>query len=1041
ADTTGFFRIFGGSPAETRITPDTGTLFPASSPAEPVPADPTLSLTEANRRYPRYRDYWETDALGGTSLAAYTSSRAVDAEESGARIGPYLAGSLDDEFTGTVAVLEWDDLGVGEWLGAQIRLSSGEVDLRDATAVTVWYRYIADGSTTPTGADPGLTIQLGSVGEDLDGDGVTDEGDSAVDPLLDFDGAAGLRRAGQDAPLLTAAHSEDGNGNGLLDIETTAAIYSGTVSDPLGSTAWREERFDLDLDDRSNLAAVRAARVILTNGSTAAADLTGGRILIGRVEIERTEAAYIVSRGGGSAAVAIRDDPAGNDATDGVRRRFDVVGERLAPEEEDQRVLELDWSGATADVEAEIVMPEFAPDRYGTLRTFLWLSDDGDVAGGDDELVEIELAPYRAAPDDEVVRFALPARELTGGWRDVEFDLDGGTLRVDGRVVSSFNVRTTPEDADFLRLATVRVRGLASGTLYLDELHAADPLTQFATAARVDARWTHRIDEGRLAGAAVTLEQRVDAQSDGFQSAQTLSESGSATSATVSNRALSTRTVARLRREELLAEIETSVRVLDSGSAGAFGHHLAIPVLPGSTLIIEERFLRDYSAVSPIADRGVVVSSRGAWGSYRLSGANLAESREIAQSWDAVATPPSVGPVAISLAVDLAVRSLDREIVSEDYGSSWIRSTEHFVPLSESGGRQERRGAGSVEVDVGRWSNGFSGGWTNRSSISDDQDHRADLRSELPIEFARPGRRPWRVVPSYRRAYFFQEEFASDTLAGDADGWAEQIASEPQIFSTVPIAELFQRSARIGLNSLPTAGLSRTYDAEARIGVGRAFASRPRDLWVPSDIEALVRRERSWEADSSEDVRLWQMSLTAVAINLYGTEGSRRRFDRYRSDEFRNGVVLGLEESIDGDSPAWTISLTQQTAIFGHSDNELDVASSISIERSESTVTSLFSETTYAWRRNRYPRIPVFERMQEEPYYRHEERLSAELSFEDAEFTRSEILIGHRTALVVGTQGELSLYGDIGWLTDPGEYETGMLHVIGFQAGIEAKLT
>ncbi len=1041
ADTTGFFRIFGGSPAQTRITPDIGTLFPASAPTDPVPAEPTLDLTEANRRYPRYRDYWETDALGGTTLAAYTASRAVDAEESGARIGPYLASSLDDDFTGTVAVLEWDDLGAGEWLGAQIRVSAGEIDLRDATSVTVWYRYVATDSTIPTGADPALTIQLGSAAEDLDGDGVLDEGRSAVDPLLDFDGAAGLRRAGQDAPIRTAALTEDGNANGLLDIETPTAIYSGTVSDPLDSTVWREVRLDLDSDDRSNLAAVRAARIILTNGSSATDDLAAGRILVGRIEIERTEAAYIVSRGGGSATVAIRDDPAGNDAADGVRSRFDLVGERFAPDEEDQRVLELDWSGATADVEAEIVIPEFAPNRYGTLRTFMWLFDDSAVVGGDDELVEIELAPSRGAADDEIVRFALPAREIIGRWRQVDFDLNDGTVLVDGVTVSSFDVRTAPEDADFLRLATLRVGGLANGTLYLDELHAADPLTQFATAARVDARWTHLIEEGRLTGGTVTVEQSVDAQSDGFQSAQTLSESGSASPATVSNRALSSRTVARFRREELAAEVQTSVRVLDSGSDGAFGHRLAVPVLPRSILTVEERFLRDYSVASPVADRNVAISSRGSWGSYRLSAANLADSREIEQSWAAVATPPTIGPVAISLALDLAVRSLDREIALEDYASSWVRSTEHFVPLSESGRRQERRADGSVDLDLLRWSTGLSGGWTNRSSISSDQDHRVDLHSELPIEFDAPGRRPWRLVPSYRRDYFFQEEFASDTFAGDADGWAERIASEPQVFSTVPIVELFQRSDRIGLTSLPTEGLTRRYDTEARVAASRAFASRPRDLWVPSDVEALVRRERSWEADSSEEVRLWQMSLTAVAINLYGTEGSRRRFNWYRSDEFRNGVVLGLEEAIDGSSPAWSISLEQQTAIFGHSDNELEVVSRASIGRGETTATDLFSETTYAWRRNRYPRIAVFDRMEVEPYYRHEERLSAELSFEDAGFVGSEVLIGHRTVLVVGTQGELSLYGDIGWLTDPGEYESGMLHVIGFQAGIEAKLT
>ena len=113
SDTTGFMRLFGSSAQDTRLSPDAETVFPARAADGLTTRDGSYSgpgLTEANRVYPRYRDHWSTDALGNISLSAYPTLPDADTDRAGARIGPYVARSTDAGYTGTVAVLEWDEL-------------------------------------------------------------------------------------------------------------------------------------------------------------------------------------------------------------------------------------------------------------------------------------------------------------------------------------------------------------------------------------------------------------------------------------------------------------------------------------------------------------------------------------------------------------------------------------------------------------------------------------------------------------------------------------------------------------------------------------------------------------------------------------------------------------------------------------------------------------------------------------------------------------------------------------------------------------------
>jgi hypothetical protein len=284
-----------------------------------------------------------------------------------------------------------------------------------------------------------------------------------------------------------------------------------------------------------------------------------------------------------------------------------------------------------------------------------------------------------------------------------------------------------------------------------------------------------------------------------------------------------------------------------------------------------------------------------------------------------------------------------------------------------------------------------------------------------------------------------QEEAASASFAGDGHVWSHRVAREPGVFTTVPVLELFQ--AELGFGELPPEAIARTYRAQGRLRFSRAFSSRPQDLFLPADVEALVDRSLRWEGDSREDLRQWQLSVTAVAINLFGAQGSRPTFLNYASDEFRNALLLSLTEPVGGEEPSWTIGVEQQTRLFGFRENEFELDSTAQFASAATSTVSLSSAAVYRWQRPGYPDWRLLQRLEQEPFYRHEERGEVTAEFENGNFTGSEITLGHRSTLVVGANGEISLFGDLGWIADPEQYDSGVLNIIGLQVGLEGRLS
>lgn len=1033
-DTTGYMRLFGAGESTWSLTPNAEAVFPAAFPADAGVGSGIASapLSSLNRVIAPYRDYWTIDALGNVGLQAYTSTIDAEGDASGERMGPYLARSTDEGYTGTVAVLEWDSLEPDEWTGAHLRVSADPVDLRDATAVTVRYRYLPQNDADTSG-DPEFLLQLGTIAEDLDGDGVIDEGASAVDPGLRFDLADGsFRRAGQYAPALTRAHSEDGNDDGVLGAEASGAIWSGLVSTAqLRTAGWREVTFELDRDEVERLSAVRGARLIVVNGD--AVDAVGAaRLLVGQVTVLRTGSATVIDTGGGSVRPSFGEDPLSG--AQSLESRYTEVGDRFNPDEDDQSVLRLALSGAGSEaIAVETTVPEISLDRYRTLAVYAYLAEPDPIADGS-ATVSFRVSPYRRA-DSADASWTVDAATLTGGWHEISVNLDNGEVAVDNAVIDTVSL---PSDASsYLRLFTITASGIDTGTLYVDELHARDPRATAAFAGRVSLDWGVDIGAGRL-----SLSQDLAAQSQGFRNAETGVSGG--TGDTTINRSLYTRSRAEYRLETFRVAGETSARVTGLGETGAFAHELDTPVVPG-VVSLEERFRRDYDYLDPFVDRSLAIAvGSESLGSHRLEAANRVDALETEQSWDLLTTPPLPERVTFSITVGLSARDLDTVVENNDYGSDWVASSNRFIHVVDDG-RMERRGSATTDLGYGDFLLTLDGAWKNESDTTGLQNNAIGWVAELPVDIGDPGRRPWRFTPRYTREYEADERRQSDRFGRDAELWSGAIGAEPVVFTAIPVLELFQDGSAPGIDlTTPEGALERrAYRSEGRLQFSRALGSRVRDLFVPSDLELLLDRRRSWEGATLDDERTWQAGITAIAINLFGTQGSRPLTERYESDEFRTSLVLTLTEQVGAMPLGHRVALENEATLFGFNEAELSLLTSF--EQARTAVrgdrsASVTGEIAYTWIRPGYPGIPVFERMEEKPYYRHTESLGYEASFLEGSLDQSELTLGHDTSLIVGENGRISAFGQIGWLVDPGAYEAGSLQAIGLLLGLEGEL-
>lgn len=199
--------------------------------------------------------------------------------------------ALSDGKGGNVLVLDGEWEADNAWVGAQIPLRETDTAGRDISsyrALNLAWRWEGE-----IPSDVELSIEIGTLGEDLDGDGTLDAESSPYGGGFTFDDSArgmtltyGGGAPGKGNGFLD---SEDTNGNEFLDDENdglkvqfnidTAGIYQ----DSYPTNQWNYIRLPLSPEKRAKLTSVNALRITAVN---AGAGSRTGKLFVGDIFFE-----------------------------------------------------------------------------------------------------------------------------------------------------------------------------------------------------------------------------------------------------------------------------------------------------------------------------------------------------------------------------------------------------------------------------------------------------------------------------------------------------------------------------------------------------------------------------------------------------------------------------------------------------------------------------------------------------------------------------------------------------------------------------------
>lgn len=1056
-DTTGYLRIDGmdNEVQELPIAPE--RLLPGSVPRPSElditaggDADTQLSpLDRDNRGKLLFKKYTETNAFGSELLLEYDASISGDQQypyEAGSRRGPYTAAARDDGIDGRVAVADFE-LDPGEWEAMQLN-PGGTLDLRNTPEISFQYSLRSAVSGSGPADDLNLWLQVGYISEDTDGDGVLDEGSSGVQPLITFNDTvrgislfAGDTRASYDRAL-----TEDTNGNALLDRgaqEQFISLSLGQAPSTLPVDRWDRVTLTLSPEERSRLTKTTSIRLVMIAPSSGTTRV--GRLLLSQIDLYGS--GYATDTDDSDAGVSAREGPDPLTGGEALRSRYETVREIFLREGADQRVLKLSWTALDdpgAYARAFRPTPGVFRDEYGTLKFYAYLED---LVSPSDPTLRLSLTESAPGPDSGAPAGAgisavidldeTPGSALADGWSEISVNTSSGEIRVNG--IPAGQAEIAGGSLAELRYTTVEVTGADTGTLYIDEVHLADPQVRLDGATSGSVSWQRPgtiIQAGSfplLSDFEVT--QRLNLRSRRFTGATTVVEdAGTFVSSTSSGF-----TLAGVRLEG-----DATASVTDGETSGEGGHRLTLPA-GDSPVVLEDTFRRTFRRVVPLLGRSnSLLLSTEALGNHRISHSAELDRTRLSQEWELYSETPSPKLFTLETELSLYQNALGYELEESDYATSWVGSYPLLLRW-EAGREEERRGGAELTGRLGSENLALFVEPELRYTRLPSEEQRNEAALRLTGErTGGPADSPsWRVAPYYERRFTTADGgVGSEDFGADIGEYGEQQSRMGYPYAAAPGWELFVPLGDTPFEDETESLMGATYTPEVGIGLERSFGSRISDLYFPSSLDFAVNRNYAREEDSLTDQQEWSFGVTTAAINLFGRQGAYPTFDIYQSDEIRNTFNLGILRDITANEVTQTYALETKLALYGQAERVLDYRQRFETQIAEETSFSAESESAYTWTRQPLS-ILGMDRLDplldEGAYYRHTLKGSATLEVEDS--WTLELIAGHETSLEIPETGSIRAYLDLGWTNEPyAEGTKQRQQLLGVMLGIEGSL-
>lgn len=992
-DTSGLLRLFDGEDSVITFAAGPINVFPSAASSQPT------APVAASRVVPLYRNYYSSSFVGGTSLGLYTQDVGAEAGGNGTPMGPYLASSADSEFSGTVAVLEWDPMAAGEWVNAELRVSQDPLDLSGADSVEITYRVL-----DATVSELEFTLEAGNLDEDIDQDGVEDIGASPADPAFPFNVSGGFRLAGIDAPNLTRAHREDQGNDGVLAGEASSALLIDNAAPT--SSGWVTQTIDLDASQRAALSATNAVRLTV---EAAAGGAAAGRVLLGEVEFRSDSLPATITSGSVEVTSRSRQDSSAAPVLGGsalIDQFPDRVGQLNSST---NRVNQISWAApmpaALVGVQVFVDL-ESAPLRdYDELVLYLGLDPALDAA----DSVQITVGGFRG--DDEAATATLSADTLAGRWYEVTVR-DGG-LWVDGTRVADFD-RDLPDQIGVVQIDLSDAASVG-GSLFIDEVHLSGTRIQAAVGGDIDT--TIR---GNLGPGTWQIDQSITAYGPGFEStspdAPILDSTSGLTIGLNGNR------------------LGATVGVSNNGENDTVelngGHSATLEV---STIRLNEDFRHDPANTTTTRSGAVAVRGQRMTGS--LAGTVLRSENLLQQNWVGSGNV-RLDRFTAGLSADAGINS-DRDGFENSYSWAWAQSWRNSFNFAQPGDRLRRGGADTdLAYDFGRVDLELLSDATFSASpdLSGTQSSSASIGLRGGIDIGGTVSRPWRLGPFYSREYRTVRDSDSNSYSGDLERWAEAMGTQ-QLLPAAPLSEFWREADDLAL--APGAARSEIGRSEIGASVQRAPGSRLSDLIVPKSARVSLLRATVVEATTVDDSYTTQAAVTMRAINLFGTQGTVPRLERVTSDEYRIDLEAAQtnRRPSDGD-PDRRFAGAVRAEFFAPRERTLTVDLNLSVVPGAELTQG--SGVVFGWQREPGNRVDWLVPDDTEATWQFDLSLTQDANFDAGDFVDSEVLLGQNIALLIGAHGEIALFGNLGWQAE--RVEAGYFHIIGLELGIEGSL-
>jgi len=1081
-DTTGIFRLFGMEESGQTLTLTESNLFPSSLP-DPS-EDPSFgglavgSLTLANRGELLYKDL-NSYSVGGATLEGVTFSppaSQIYPYANGSRIGPYPAW---DNGYGVVMVMDYVMDTATPWVGAQVPVSGAPQDLTSITDLTFAVQSLAGTSGTVT-----AYVQLGTVGEDLDGSGTIERASSTADNLFPFHqngmtlyaGATGTGGSSLGSTSTTGTAnpsstnglslaSDDLNGNGLLDAENAGLVLTYQISLPASGAGWKSVDIPIPPADRAKLTAARSARVILVDsGGTAAS----GRLLVSSPTFAGSPF-HILAPTGASDSTTVTEtsdpQPMGQQLTD----RYPEVTSIYHSSGQINKELEVNWnwgSTPTGSMTLTGYPPPVAPGLYRTLAFYLYVPS-------------LSQTPSPATLSMSLVDNAGHGIHLsfqpgtTSGWHKYSVDLLAKTISADGGAAVGAPSVTVDAGAGQLTTLTLSQSGSASGTVYIDEIHFENAVVSASLGSDLDVRYAKKGTLLSLFGHPVVSNLAVHeaASATGSNFAAGFAENpGVATASTLTE----------LGGDLPFGNLQTSFGYLWSPvySTVSASHAVRIPIGP---VTLADSY--GQSVASSGASSGALVSTTGTSGgtaasttsalagssigsgaqamsfarsdsaalsipavlTASLTGGSVTLGGGIDQSWSASLASLFQPPLSFSLSGQLGDNLPSFTPYSDQYFVNWAQGFKLLAPLGDP--LAER--TGSLTSDVGFSRNPV--GVDLKSQINYDstvtnirsQASSTSVTLSFPISLGSQPLLAWQIVPAYTRTLTTSAPAATNAnFSDDLRTYGSSLASSPILYEGIPIAELFGPNAVAQFTSQSTGFVSATYIPNVSLQLSRGSTSSLADLVVPTYLLLSYGRTLDREADGVTDTATWEIAERTDVLNLFGRQGLYPIFPFYNTDEFATTVDIRQSTPAGTSAPTGTALVQHLFSFYGANKSLLSLQNRLTVNWGAIQSVGEDLTTSFTWQG--IPRagftVPLVPpSFQEGMYFEHTESIEIK-SLPDVLQNSFAATVSHQTALIFPQRGKLQASAGLGFQENKiSDADTRLL--FGVQAAIEGTLS